>query len=467
MNSKLDNKRQYFALLIFTISITCFAQPDNTDQKTLKRFNVLFIAVDDLNNDVSIYGHKIVKTPNLERLAAMGVKFGRAYCQYPLCNPSRASVLTGVRPDRTMIFDLETHFRKNLPSVVTLPQLFKNNGYTTNRIGKIYHMGYAPAKAGTSWLDDSLSWNKVINPIGREVQDDNLLTNLLKERDFNYLAADGTDEEQRDGIIATEGIKMLEENKDKPFFLALGFNRPHIPFIAPKKYFEMYPLENIHLPKEPANELTDIPKDALETKPSHWGVKEPELRKMIQAYYASITFMDAQLGRVLDAVKRLKLDKNTIIVLWSDHGFNLGEHGQWGKNTLFEKAVKAPLIIAVPGFKKGQTSERLVELLDIYPTLADLCNYQPPHKLEGISLKPLLIQPKAVWDKPAYTQVSGKTRKGRSVRTERYRYSEWSEGNAGKELYDHNNDPAEITNLAGNKEYELIEKELAALLKKK
>lgn len=437
------------------------------EPKSTKKYNVLFIAVDDLNNDISIYGNKLVKTPNLDRLAAMGVKFDKAYCQFPLCNPSRASVLTGLSPDRTKIFNLETHFRKNIPNVVTLPQLFKNNGYTTNRVGKIYHMGYAPEKAGTNWLDDSVSWHKVINPIGREVQDDDLLTNLSTERDFNYLAADGTDEEQRDGIIATEGIKMLEQSKDKPFFLALGFYRPHIPYIAPKKYFDMYPLENIQLPKEPANDLADIPKDALWTNPPHWGVKELDLRKLKQAYYASVTFMDAQLGRVLDALERLKLEENTIIVFWSDHGYNLGEHGQWMKQTLFEKSAKAPLIIAVPGYKKGQNSERTVELLDIYPTLADLCNYQPSQKLEGKSLKPLLENPKAVWNRPAYTQVSGgKNRDGRSVRTERYRYTEWSKGKAGKELYDHDKDPGEITNLADKKGYETIQQYLAKLLHK-
>ena len=432
------------------------------------KYNVLFIAVDDLNNDVSSYGHPLVKTPNFERLANMGVQFNQAYCQFPLCSPSRASLMTGLTPDQTKIYDLTTHFRKINPDVITLPQHFKNNGYYTARVGKIYHYG-VPSQIGTNGLDDSISWQHVVNPIGRDKTDEKLVKNLVKGRSLGstlaILAAAGTDEEQTDGKVATEAIKLLDQHKDKPFFLAVGFFRPHSPYVAPKKYFDMYPLESIKLPNEPTNDLDDVPAAALFTKPPHWGLPETDRKIAMQGYYAAVSFMDAQVGRVLDALDRLDLEKNTIIVLWSDHGYNLGEHGQWMKQSLFEKSARVPFIIAAPSFNKGKTSARTVELLDIYPTLAELCNLPPIQKLAGKSLKPLLENPEAAWTKPAFTQVKRGEIMGRSVRTERWRYTEWDSGKAGIELYDHDKDKGEITNLAGKKEYTATEKELAQLLK--
>jgi iduronate 2-sulfatase len=433
-----------------------------------KKYNVLFIAADDLNNDIGAFGNTFVKTPNIDRLAQRGVRFDRAYTQFPLCSPSRSSLLTGQRPDVTGIYELQTHFRKNLPDIVTLPQLFKNNNYYSARVGKIFHYG-VPGQIGTDGLDDAVSWDHKINPKGRDKTEESLVKNLTPKRPLGsalaYLATEGTDDEHTDGIITNEAIKLLEEKKNDPFFLAVGFFRPHSPYVAPKKYFDQYPLDKIPLPKEVENDLDDVPEAALFTKPSHWGLTEPERREALRAYYAAISFMDAQVGKLLDALDRLKLSDNTIIVFWSDHGYNVGQHGQWMKQSLFENSARVPLIISVPGGLKGKASGRTVELLDIYPTLAELTGLDPHQKLQGKSLTPLLKNPAAKWDKPAYTQVRRDKIFGRSVRTERFRYTEWDEGRAGAELYDHQSDPGEFKNLAKDNNHIKTVNELAILLK--
>lgn len=450
------------ALLLFSLASSAEKQPP-------KKYNVLFIAVDDLNNDLGCYGNAFVKTPNIDRLASRGVRFDRAYTQFPLCSPSRSSLLTGHRPDVTGIYELQTHFRKNLPDVVTLPQLFKNSGFFSARIGKIYHYG-VPGQIGTDGLDDPISWERVVNPKGRDKTEEALIKNLTPGRGLgsalSWHASEGTDEEQTDGLIASGAIKILEEKKDEPFFLAVGFFRPHTPYVAPKKYFDLYDVSRIPLAKEIPNDLDDVPDAALFTKPSHWGLGEPERREAQKGYYAAVSFMDAQVGRVLDALDRLKLADHTVIVLWSDHGYNLGQHGQWMKQSLFENSARVPLIVSVPGGVKGKASARTVELVDLYPTLADLCSLNAPKDLEGKSLVPLLKNPKAAWDKPAYTQVRRNQLFGRSVRTERWRYTEWDGGKAGVELYDHEKDPEEFTNLAAAPDQAGRVKELAALLKK-
>lgn len=437
-----------------------------------RAMNVLFIASDDLNNNLGTYGHPLVKSPNIDRLAKRGMRFDRAYVQFPLCSPSRSSLLTGLRPDTTKIYELTTHFRQNLPNVVTMPQMFRNNGYFAARVGKIYHYG-VPGQIGTSGLDDPPSWDTVVNPKGRDKDEENLLRNLTPQRALGsalvFLAADGTDEEQTDGKVATETIRLLEANRDKPFFIATGFYRPHCPFVAPKKYFDLYPLEKIVLPKESADHLKNIPEAAFWTKPPNWDLSEGDRRLAIQAYYASITFMDAQLGRILDALDRLNLSDSTIIVFWSDHGYLLSEHGQWMKQSLFEQSARVPLIISAPGTRgRGRASARTVELLDLYPTLAELCRLKPPGDLQGQSLRPLLDDPQAEWKKAAYTQVirgpQGQQFMGRSVRTERWRYTEWDEGRQGVELYDHDKDPGEYRNLAKDPAYGKTIDELKRLL---
>jgi uncharacterized sulfatase len=455
--------------------ITIHAAHDPTPKK---KYNILFIASDDLNNDMHCYGNPFVKTPNLDRLATRGVRFDRAYNQYPWCGPSRASMLTGLRPDVTKVTNLSTNFRDILPNVVTLPQLFKNNGYYSGRVGKIFHYG-VPDDIGTNGQDDSLSWTERRNPVGRDKTEEHRVTNLTPNRplgsSLSYWATDGTDEEQTDGMVATEAIDMMTKNKDNPFFLAVGFFRPHCAYVAPKKYFDMYPVNQVPLPEVRADDWNNKPESAKRNTQLHFGLNKDQRREVLQAYYASITFMDAQVGKLLNALEKLGLTENTIIVFWSDHGYNVGQHGQWMKQSLFEHSARTPLLISVPGITKGRPSGRTVELLDVYPTLAELCCLEAPENLQGKSLRPLLQKPNAGWTKPAYTQVDRTPNKfqpnikkgiGRSVRTERWRYTEWNEGKDGVELYDYQTDPNEFKNLANNPKYVSVVKEMSSLLRK-
>ncbi len=438
----------------------------------LQKPNVLFIVSDDLNTDLGCYENAQVKSPNLDRLAARGVRFDRAYCQYPLCNPSRSSVMTGRRPDSTKVLGNGPHFRDFIPDAVTLPQHFRNNGYFAARVGKIYHYG-VPSEIGTDGKDDPASWDVVFNPSGHDKKEENKIINHSPHRGIgsglSLHAADGTSEEQTDGMVATEAIRLMKENRNRPFFLAVGFFRPHSPYVAPKRFFDMYDLNRMLPAQFPQNDFDDIPKPALFVDPPNWNIKEEKMREAIQAYYASVTFMDEQLGRVLAALSQLGLEDNTIVVFWSDHGYHLGEHGQWLKMTLFEEAARVPLVVAGPGVKaKGKACSRTVELLDLYPTLSDLCNLAQPSATEGKSLKPLLQNPNSRWDRPAYTQLvrqdkSGKI-KGYSVRTEQWRYTEWEKGKMGVELYDHKHDPREWTNLANSPRYAKTVQKMKRLL---
>jgi uncharacterized sulfatase len=437
------------------------------------KLNVLFIAVDDMNNDLGCYGHPLVKTPNIDRLAARGVRFDRAYCQFPLCSPSRVSLLTGLRPDTTKIFELRTDFRKQtLPDVVTLPQTFTRNGYYAARVGKIYHYGN-PGQIGTDGLDDPASWQHRVNPRGRDKDEEQKITNHTPMRGLGsalaFMAADGTDEEQTDGKVAAETIRLLEQNKDRPFFIAAGFYRPHSPYVAPKRYFDLYPPEKITLPAFTPEQRAKVPPPALASTRPHpyFGATPEQAREAKRAYYATITFVDAQVGKLLDALDRLGLTGKTVVVFWSDHGYHQGEHGLWKKQSLFEESTRVPLIIAAPGQQaKGQASPRTVELVDLYPTLADLAGLEPPGNLHGASLRPLLDNPQAAWARPAYTQVWRGGVPGHSVRTERWRYTEWGNGKQGAQLYDHGTDPRELTNLADNPKYAGVVEEMKTLVRK-
>ncbi|MBY0372391.1 MAG: sulfatase [Bryobacteraceae bacterium] len=433
--------------------------------------NVLFIASDDLNTCLSCYGHPRVKTPNIDRIARMGVRFDRAYTQFPLCSPSRTSLMTGLAPDTTTVYDLQKHFRKVIPDIVTLPQMFRNNGYHAARVGKIYHYG-VPGDIGTSGLDDAPSWDEVINPKGIDKTDEEkLLTNHTPARGLGsaicFYASPAKDEQHTDGILARETARLIEANKAKPFFLAAGFYRPHVPWIAPSKYFDLFPIETIRPAEfDEAAEWKQSPEVAYFTRPANWGMTERQQREAIQAYYASIAFLDAQVGIVLDALERSGAAKRTTIVFWSDHGYALGERGQWMKQTLFEQATRVPLLIGGAGVKaRGQASGRTVEFLDLYPTLAELAGLKPPAGLHGTSLRPLLDQPRAAWTKPAVSQVRrGPAVMGYSIRDERYRYTSWDGGAKGTELYDYTTDRREVKNRSGDPALAAVEGRLKAEL---
>ena len=447
--------------------------------------NVLFIAIDDLAPALRCYGNLIARTPHIDRLAASGVRFDRAYNQLPLCNPTRASVMTGLRPDTIKVYDLDRHFRDEVPKAITLSQTFMRNGWWAGRVGKIYHYN-VPAAIGTDGFDDPPSWQKTVNPKGRDKADEHLIFNAEPHRKISgalsWLAAEGADEEQTDGMIATEAIKLMAARRKsgKPFFLGVGFFRPHTPYVAPKKYFAMYPLKDMRLPYAPKGDRDDIPTAAFahNNPVPHYGLDALTCRKALQAYYATISFVDAQVGRLMAALERLDLADNTIVVLWSDHGYHLGEHnGIWQKRTLFEQAARTPLIIRAPNAKgNGTACARIVEFVDIYPTLTDLAGLKPPKALEGRSLRPLLENPLLKWNGTAITQVLRPADKrlpkpvmGRSIRNQRWRYTDWAEGKSGVELYDHASDPMEFNNLAlkPDAEAKAVMKRLRTLLEKK
>jgi len=452
-----------------------------------RKMNVLFIVSDDLtNNALGCYGGP-QKTPNIDALARRGVRFDRAYCQFPLCNPSRASFLTGLRPDSLKVYENATQFRKNVPNVQTLPQTFRKAGYTVARVGKLYHYG-VPAQIGTDGLDDPPSWEKRVNPRGRDKEDEEKIFTLNPNAKgparfggtLSWLAAEGKDEEQTDGKTAREVANLLRQYADRPFFLACGFFRPHTPYVAPKKYFDLHPLDQIELPKVPDKHWESAPAPAFGShKKEQEKLTDALRRQAIQAYRASVSFMDAQLGIVLQALQDLKLADRTIVVFFSDHGYHLGEHGLWQKMSLFENSARVPLIIHDPRARgNGKACVRTVELVDLHATLADLCGLTAP-KTDGTSLKPLLDEPARGWDRPAFSQVSRGTPTvtgqgtprgapwfmGRSIRTERYRYTEWDDGKKGTQLYDYTTDPGELKNLASDPNSQQIVAQLKARLK--
>lgn len=452
-----------------------------------EKMNVLVIVSDDLtNNALGCYGSRVGKSPNIDKLAAKGVRFDRAYCQFPLCNPSRTSFLTGLRPDTTRVYENATQFRKNKPDTQTMPQTFRKAGYYVARVGKLYHYG-VPAQIGTPGLDDPPSWEHAVNPKGRDKDDEEKIFSLAPENAgparyggvLSWLAAEGADAEQTDGVGASETIKLLEANKDKPFFLACGFYRPHTPYVAPKQYFGMFPPEKMPLALVPEKHWQSAPQPAFGShKKEQEKLTDDLRRKALQAYYASTTFMDAQVGLVLGALDRLKLADKTIVVFFSDHGYHLGEHGLWQKMSLFENSARVPLIIHDPRAKgNAKVCPRTVELVDLHATLADLCGLPAP-PTDGQSIASLLADPAARWDAPAITQVSrgtptvtGQTTAsnqpwfmGYSIRTERYRYTQWDDGKKGAQLYDYETDAQELTNLADDPKHAAERERLQKLL---
>jgi iduronate 2-sulfatase len=417
------------------------------------RLNVLYIVSDDLNDSLGCYGNPVVKSPNIDRLAARGMRFDRAYCNYPLCNPSRTSFLSGRRPDTTRVLDNATPTRAYLKDAVFLPEYFRKNAYRSVKVGKIYHTGEE--------FEDPRSWNEDI----RETKDAKSppKAQVLRRQGPNGVVLRAKDEETWDGFVARKGVELMQKAaaQGAPFFVAVGFRRPHTPYIAPERYYALYHPEELRPRPGPVEHLAKVPDLAL-TYRIGVNPKLPAKRPgdTIAAYYAAVSFMDAQVGLLLDALDRLKLWDDTIVVFQSDHGYHLGEHGGlWHKLSLFEECARAPLIVAVPGRKPGACL-RLVEMVDIYPTLTDLCGLPAPEGLEGTSFKPLLDDPTRPWKRAAFTVVSrprGNLQSGdskfgdaawlgRTVFDSRWRYTVWPDGTA--ELYDHHNDPFEYENVA-------------------
>ncbi len=428
--------------------------------------NVLFIAVDDLRPELGCYGHPQIKSPNIDKLAQSGVLFTRSYCNIPVCGASRASIMSGVRPGTTRFVGYDCYLDEHLPGTVSLPMHFRNNGYTTISLGKIFHnqddskgswdTNWRPQEAlGTSWRDYQLQEN-------RDADKSN------KSRGMPYEKADVPDEAYFDGKIATRAIEELKacSKTGKPFFLAVGFLKPHLPFNAPSKYWNMYPDETIKLP-----EYMQKPKNAPDVAMHNFGelrsyagipatgaVPEPMALKLIQGYYACVSYTDAQIGKLLTALEELGLSQNTIVVVFGDHGWHLGEHGLWCKHCNFEKVLHTPLIIRAPGLSAGVVSEKLVEHVDIYPTLCELTGLLKPFQLQGNSLVPLLNGGNPSWKDAIFCRWV----KGETVITQTHSYTEWFNGNdsSARMLYNHTDDYEETVNVSEKPENKALVEEL-------
>tara|TARA_B100000963_G_scaffold93023_1_gene80107 strand:+ start:169 stop:1719 length:1551 start_codon:yes stop_codon:yes gene_type:complete len=466
------NTKLFILLLCLWSCSNDTAKKNNSISQSSEKINVLLIIADDLNCDLGAYGNVIVQTPNIDRLAEKGVLFENAHNQYPLCGPSRASFMTGMYTNQTNITKNNINIRNSVPDVITLGQRFRQQGYQSVRIGKMFHYDN-PSAIGTSGNDDIYSWDQTINPYGRDKLEE-FKINTLSPRKYggtlSWLSADGEDEEQTDGIGASEAIKKLDffQKNNTPFFLAVGFFRPHTPFVAPKKYFDLYEKEKIEIPKISSDYLSTLPEPAVKSiraKKNQLNLKKERAQEIKEAYYATISFVDAQVGRIIDKLESTGLDKNTVIVFTSDHGYHMGEHGHWQKQTLFENATRIPLIISIPNLKnKGKKSNSPVELIDLYPTLMDILNINTPKHVVGKSLEPII--------KNVDTTIRGSAltrwRNGYSIKTKRYRLTKWGKnGELGYELYDHKNDKNELNNLEKNEDYSKILDSLKIIIEKR
>jgi len=443
-----------------------------------KKPNVLFIISDDLTaTAVSSYENKTCKTPNIDKLASEGVQFTKAYSQYPVCGPSRASFMSGYYPNATKTFGYVSG-RENIgPNRKTWSQLFKDNGYYTARVSKIYHMGVPiDIETGSNGEDDEASWTERFNSKGPEWSakgEAELVQNnpdgSVERKGGNVMTivkAEGDDLVHSDGRTAQKAIELIKKHKKNPFFLALGFVRPHVPFAAPKSYFDPYPFTNIVLPEKMKDDWNDIPKRGINYVTSVNGEMSLEQQqKAIAAYYASVSYMDAQVGRVLNTIKEEGLEDNTIIIFTSDHGFHLGEHDFWMKVSLHEESVRVPMIIKVPG-KKPTVCNSFVELLDLYPTIAELAGLKTSKHIQGKSLTKVLDNPEIEVRDMAFSVSQG----GKSflLRTNKWAYIQYNENaSAGIELFDMVNDPKQFENLAKQEKYSKVVALFQKKLKKK
>ncbi len=444
-------------------------------------FNVLFIAVDDLRTELNCYGAEHIKSPNMDRLAAEGIRFTEAHVQQAICMASRASVMSGIRPERYGIYTGES-VTDMMPDILTLNKCFKQNGYTVSTCGKIYHHGEdTEEQFGDEYIKPETTW------VGRGYVTDEAIK-IREEVGDNYGPAyecgDVPDDRYQDGANAVLAVNKLAELKasGKPFFMAVGFSKPHLPFVAPKKYWDMYPKESItlsELTKRPDNSFKyairtggELSNYALMPKKFH-DIDNETARTLRRAYYSCVSYTDAQVGKLLDQLDALGLRENTIVVLWGDHGFKLGDYGSWCKWSNMNMDTQIPLLISDPTGKKGEVCNQMVEALDLYPTLADLCGLETPGHLEGKSLKPLLKNPElkigattyayTVW--PEQRWLYDRTIMGYSVKTERFNFVEWVKLSTGevmaRELFDHAKDPKETKNVIDNPEYSSVVSRLA------
>jgi iduronate 2-sulfatase len=464
---RLSNVRQFWnhvlRLLLLLLSTVAWPSLVAVSAPT-SRLNVLFIDADDLNNHIGCYGYP-VQTPSIDELAHRGMRFDRAYCQVPLCNPSRVSMLSGLRPDKTRVYTLTTPTREYLGDWIMLPEYFRKNGYFSVQVGKVYHTG--------DGFEDPRSWDVEIREFGKRPPGDQIIKSGEPDGpgghtiDWEWLKT--ADEDTPDGIVARRAARYMGQAvaEGKPFFLGVGFRRPHAPYAAPQKYFEMYPLQSVKLATPPpSGHYSSLLPAAINYPAPAKPMSEQEQRELVAAYSACTTFVDAQVGVLLAALDRLNLWDKTVVVFIGDHGYHLGEHGGlWHKLSLFEESARVPMIIYAPGMKAGgQSSERLAEFIDLYPTLVSLCGLPRREGLDGIDLSPVLDDPSHTTKDAAFTVVARSddatadhakvmSYLGRSVRTDRWRYTEWDDGKRGVELYDHRNDPHEWKNLASDGQY--------------
>ncbi len=440
-----------YRLLMFLLVAIC-----SVSGLAAERPNVLFIAVDDLRPELGCYGKQHIHSPNIDRLARRGVLFERAYCMVPTCGASRASMMTGIRPARSRFVTFLTWAERDAPGITTLNTHFKQNGYNTRSLGKIFHH---PADSAVGWSQPA--WRP--KGVSRYQRPENIALskkrqtqNGRRKRGPAWESADVPDNAYGDGILAERAIKDLGQLKsqDKPFFLAVGFFKPHLPFVAPKKYWDLYDHEQIQLPKN-YHVPKDAPRESIHGSgelraysgiPARGPVSDETARNLIHGYYACVSYTDALIGKLLDELDRLELTDNTIVVLWGDHGWNLGEHTLWCKHSCYETSMQIPLIVSAPGIKGGQRRSGLIESIDLYPSLCELAGLSLPEHLQGRSFAPLMQNPQADWKMAAV----GRFGKGDTIRTDRFRFSAYTNA-AGKVistmLYDHLTDPGENVNV--------------------
>lgn len=502
MTKKSILKLKLFFILKYIICLFVFLQSGSirayASQSEKQKPNILLIVSDDLNTRIGPYMDIDKHTPHLDRLANEGVRFSHAYCQYPVCGPSRASFMSGLYPETNGVLhnnDQLGSYKKETPSLANHPSLagfFREQGYFTARVSKIFHMGIpGNIERGESGGDEPESWDYAYNVLGPETLSPGKLE-LLSPKKHHYggnfsrmIIPDKLQGTQTDYLAASQAIAILENRsgkvpvlgtnkqrikKDAPFFLAVGFVRPHVPLIAPESCFLPYPENEIVLP--PLKIGDNVPEQALRRQnEKNFGMNELQKRQTISAYMASVRFMDQQVGRLLDALDRLKLRDNTIVIFLSDHGYNLGEHDCWSKTSLWEGSVRVPLIISAPGYESnnGTTCDNITELLDLYPTLTELCGFtnQQPEILQGKSLTKYLKEETAI-DSEAYAYTVSYNGHDATIRTHQWRYTCWGDniGQNNEELYNHYNDPEEFINLANNIGYKSVLNEMRDKLSK-